>query len=238
MKYIMAGFLFFVSLASADAQGWQIGFSTGKVDYDTRRLKSFNESISRRLPFENALTDNFPVTPYVGIEAGYNFKTFFTGVSYAFNSTGSRLTVTDYSGSYYFDLIQNGHLVSVTPGSFIEIANNLKVYFVCDVGAIFSALIMNERAYFTDIGELSELYDFKSRSFFARPHVRLSYEFFFFKVGLSAGYLLDSQGFFHLKGDRDRILRDHRNENVISDWNGFSTGLSIYVVIPSRVRAD
>ena len=227
-----------MSLAAADAQSWQIGFSTGKVNHENKRLKSFNESISSRLPFETALTDNFPVTPYVGIEAGYNFKAFFIGVNYAFNSTGSRLTVTDYSGSYYFDIIQNGHLVSVTPGSFIEIANNLKVYFVCDVGAIFSALILNERAYFTDFGEYKEWYDFNSRSFYARPQVRLSYEFFYFKVGLTAGYLLDSQGFFHVKGDRDRILKDYRNEQVISDWNGFSAGLSVYFVIPSRLRSD
>ena len=227
-----------MSCAAADAQSWQIGLSNGRVNHENKRLKSFNESISKRLPFETALTDNFPVVPNYGAEAGYNFNAFFLGINYAFNSTGSRLTVSDYSGSYYFDIILNGHLVSVTPGSFFEIANNLKLYFVCDVGAIFSALILNEKAHFTDYGEYSEWHDFKSRSFYARPHMRLSYEFYILKVGISAGYLLDSQGFFHLKGERDRVLRDHRNERVVSDWNGFSTGLSIYIVIPSRPHSS
>jgi hypothetical protein len=237
MKHLMVGILFFLSFVAADAQGWQIGFSASKLNHDNKRLKSFSESVSGLIPFETALTENFPVIPYFGLEAGYNFKSFFLGVNYAFNSTGARHTVTDYSGSYYFDIILNGHIVSLTPGSFIEIANNLKVYFVCDVGAIFSALVLNEKAYFTDFGEYQEWYDFKSGSFYARPHMRLSYEFLFFKAGLSAGYLMDSQGLFHVKGSRDRILRDHQNERVLSDWKGFSAGLSIYLVIPARLRS-
>jgi hypothetical protein len=231
MKIILVASILLLSVSTTFAQRLQFGFSAGQLNYENAQLKSFDEYVSRLLPFQTAVTDNFPVTPYFGGEAGYHFNSYFIGVNYAFNSTGSRRTATDYSGYYYFDVIKNGHLVSLTPGTYISITNNLKVYLLSDAGVIFSVLKMNEKIHVNDLRTHEEKFDWKTKSFYARPHLRLSYEFFHVKAGLSAGYLLDFQSPFHLKGEKEVILRGDRSKRITSNWNGFMAGLSIYFVI-------
>jgi hypothetical protein len=231
MKNILFAVMFLIPSFSAFSQRVQIGFGAGKMLYDQRPLKTFNTGISRAIPFETAVTDNFPATFYYQGEAGYNFRRFFAGLNYAYNSTGSRLTVSDYSGSYHYDVILTGHMPGISLGVFTTFSNNLKLYYVGDAGVVFSSLKLRESFILGEFPDQEEKFDLKARSYFAKPHLRLSYELHHVKVSLSGGYFIDFGAPFHMKDDKKHELRNFRNEKVESGWNGFTTGLSVYFII-------
>jgi hypothetical protein len=224
--------LAFLALVSpVCSQSFQIGFGTGKLAYSQKPIKDFNTEVSRLVPFETAFTDNFPATLFFQGEIGYNFRSFFLGVNYAYNSTGSRLTRSDYSGSYYFDVILTGHMMGLSPGFFSSLSNRWKLYYMCDAGIIYSSLSMDESIALGDYYDHNEQFEWEATSYFAKPHLRLSYELYNVKLSLSAGYLIDFDSPFHLKENKDVILKNSRYKNVTTGWNGFITGLSVYFVL-------
>jgi hypothetical protein len=231
MKNILFAFIFLISCTSAFSQKLQIGIGTGKLLYDQEPLKTFNTGISNSIPFETAVTDNFPATLYYQGEAGYNFRKFFIGVNYAYHSTGSRLTASDYSGSYYYDVILTGHMPGLTLGLFSSFKNNLKLYYLSDIGAAFSSLKLNETFILGDFPDQTEKFDLETRSYFAKPHLRLSYELYNAKVSLSGGYFIDFGAPFHLKDEKKNKLKNFRNEEVKSGWDGFITGVTVYFTL-------
>jgi hypothetical protein len=90
---------------------------------------------------------------------------------------------------------------------------------------------MNESLVLGDYFDQEEKFDLETRSYFAKPHLRLSYEMYNIKVSLSGGYFIDFGAPFHLKDDRESKLQNYRREEVTSNWNGFMTGLSVYFVL-------
>lgn len=231
MKNILIALIVFIPFSSALSQTWQIGIGSGKLIYSQKTLKAFNEGISILLPFETAITDDFPATPFFRGEAGYNFKKFLLGVNYTYNSTGSRLTSSDYSGNYYFDVILTGHITGISCGYYISMKNNWKLYYMADLGTIFSSLKLSESITIGDFYDHEEKFIFGTTSFFAKPHFRLSYELYKIKVSLSGGYLIDFKAPFHLKDEKESKLLQLRGEDVKSSWNGFNAGLNVYFVL-------
>jgi hypothetical protein len=231
MKNILFAFFFFITVSSAFSQSLQFGIGSGKLMYSQEPLKVFNRGISQLVPFKTAVTDNFPATFYYQGEAGYNFRKLFIGVNYTFNSTGSRHTLSDYSGSYYYDVVLTGHMPGLSLGFISNINNNVKLYYMSDFGAVFSSLNLKESFELVDISKNEEKFDLETRSYFAKPHLRLSYELYHIKVSLSGGYFIDFESPFHLKGEKEKKLTNYRNEKVTSGWGGFMTGLSVYVIL-------
>jgi hypothetical protein len=231
MRNILLAFLLLIPASSAFSQSLQIGLGAGKLMYDHEPLKTFNRGISLAIPFKTVVTDNFPETPYYQGEVGYNFRKFFVGVNYAFNSTGSRHTLSDYSGSYYYDVIMTGHIPGLSLGLYSSFNNRWKLYYMSDFGAVFSSLKMKETFVLVGISSEEEKFDLEARSYFAKPHLELSYEIYNVKVSLSGGYFIDFGAPFHLKGEKERKLIDYRNAEVTSGWNGFMTGFNVYFVL-------
>jgi hypothetical protein len=230
MKNLLFAILFLIPVSSGFSQSLQIGFGTGILAYNQKPIKDFNLEASRLVPFNTAVTDNFPATPFYQGEIGYNFRSFFLGVNYAYNSTGSRLTRSDYSGAYYFDMVLTGHMMGLSPGFFSSF-NRWKLYYMCDAGIIYSSLNMDESIVLGDYYDHNEQFEWETTSYFAKPHLRLSYELYNVKVSLSAGYLIDFETPFHLKEDKDIILKNPRYIDVTTGWKGFMTGLGIYFVL-------
>jgi hypothetical protein len=231
MKNILFAFILLIPFASATPQSFQFGIGAGKMMYKQEPLKTFNSGILRSIPFTTSVTDNFPATNYYQGEIGYNFRRFFLGVNYAYNSTGSRHTLSDYSGSYYYDVILSGHMPGVSLGLFSGFNNRWKLYSMSDFGAVFSSLKLEESFVLGTNPAESENLELETLSYFARPQLRLSYEFYNIKVSLSGGYFIDFGAPFHFKDDKENKLMNSRNEEVRSGWNGFTTGLNVYFVL-------
>jgi hypothetical protein len=71
----------------------------------------------------------------------------------------------------------------------------------------------------------------ETRSYFAKQHLRLSYELYNIKVSLSGGYFIDLGDPFHLEDEKEKKLMNYQNEEVTSGWNGFTTGLNVYFIL-------
>jgi hypothetical protein len=231
MKNIFFALIFFIPVFSAFPQSLQFGFGTGILLYNQQPLKTFNKGISLAVPFKTAVTDNFPATLFYQGEVGYNFRKFFVGVNYTYNSTGSRHTLSDYSGSYYYDAVLTGHMPGLSIGLYSSFNNRWKLYYLSDFGAIFSSLKLEERFSLVGFSNEEEDFDLETRSYFAKPHLELSYEMYNVKVSLSGGYFIDFGAPFHLKGEKEKKLMNYRNAEVKSGWNGFVTGFNVYYVL-------
>ncbi len=225
---IIITILFFFLFSNAFSQTWHLGVGTGVWIHSQKSLKDFNESIQSSLPFSAEITDNFPITPYFQLNAGYTFKKLSVGTLYTFNSTGSRITSTDYSGSYYFDLILSGHLAGLTVGSFKSFNNKWLIIYNAEIGSVFSSLKMKESVIINNFDSYDDETDFAAISIYSKPNVQLSYELKKLSLGLSVGYLIDFKSQFRLKNQKDAVLiNPSSHTKVKSGWNGFMIGFSL-----------
>lgn len=221
---------------NAFSQSWQLGLGSGAWVHSQKTLKSFNESIISTIPFEVGVTENFPTSPFFQVEAGYTFEQLYIGFIYTYNSTGSRITSSDYSGTYYYDIILTGHIPGISIGYCQRINDKLKLYYKSDFGEIFSILKMNETIMVKNVDSNEEKTNLVATSFYAKPNLQLSYELNKIRFYLSLGYLIDFKAPFHLKNQKKAILSNpSTREEVKSSWNGLMAGISVYYTVFSNI---
>lgn len=91
---------------------------SGVGSYKMDDLKEFNNIVLKSLPFDARITNNFPIYWNYKSSILYSFKKLLTaGITWSYQSTGSRLSRVDYSGVYSFD----SRIRSSTPGIIIEL---------------------------------------------------------------------------------------------------------------------
>ncbi len=230
-------FPFLVVLISlkAHSQNWQFGLGTGGWIHNQNTLKAFNKSIQSSIPFDTEITDNFPITPYFQGEVGYLFEQFYIGAIYTYNSTGSRITSTDYSGSYYYDLVLSGHLAGLSIGNYQPINKKWKLFYKADLGGIFSSLKMKESIIINNFDSNEDKIELIATSVYAKPNVQLSYELGKIKLNLSLAYLIDFKAPFHLENKKDaKLLDPSSGSEVKTSWHGLHFGLNIYYTFLSN----
>jgi hypothetical protein len=197
------------------------GVFGGLGTYQMDNLKEVNKMKARSLPFKTVGVDNFNPGFYFGTSASFELsENFVLGLNYQYTSTGSRIGQKDYSGYYRYDQIVNGHLIGIEPERIIEENNFITISFSFLTGVIFTGLKMKEKlTVYGENQESSESFAAISIPFY--PAVKLSVPVTTFISGtISLGYLYDSGGKVHLKGNKDAVIGIN-NSPLKTGWNGF-----------------
>src|SRR5690606_19893127 len=116
MKKQLITIVFIVFSVSAFTQEWSFGAKLGMGSYSMSDLKNFQRYRLRRTDLPLKTTENYPISPVYSLEVGIREVLYLDkiGIFYTFSSTGSRSTVSDYSGRIDFDAIVNGNQLGLS----------------------------------------------------------------------------------------------------------------------------
>lgn len=116
-KVIIIAFLIIISL-SAKSQ-FSVNYTVGYSSYKMNGMKDLMSSslqmgiASGNLPLNAKLVDNFPAYVMHNMDVDYQSGKNEAGLKFSFMTTGSKIAVADYSGSYEEKLITNGYRIGV-----------------------------------------------------------------------------------------------------------------------------
>jgi len=141
-------FLFSLNIATClqvKAQNIELMFTGGMAGYSMSELKKLNTEVQDQVLFNTKLTENFPMT----FQFGGHFAVLFSnnyklGLIYAFNSTGSRIASSDYSGSYRFDNVVRGQTIGILNGFRVYDYKVFRIDFQANLGFVSSNLKIEE----------------------------------------------------------------------------------------------
>ena len=219
---------------SLTAQNILVGLGSGGGTFEMSHEKAFNQSTVNLLPFKPVLMDNFPPYFFYKAEVLYSFPhTFAVGVNVSTTSTGSRLSLADYSGKYTMDQQHSGIfpgikiLLGEAPGK----SNGLNLSL--EGGFAFSTMKVDEKA--TVLEETVTNNDkFKATGFYAQPglcyFINISSKV---KICANVSYYKGFEKGYHVPGERDqKIVNSETFVPIRAQWDGIRCGITAYWNFP------
>lgn len=233
LKYYMTVFLavqiFSVNLT---AQGIRITVTAGAGTYRMQSMKTFIEKVNESLPFSPEVVDEFPPYWWYSADASIIYGDFTWGLTINYNSTGSRVSLKDYSGEYLSDR----KLIAVSPGITAgyllpPLGDRFSLTPVADLGVLISGMEVDETL--VAAGEtVSDFHDnYRAFNFYANPSVRFAWTVSsMVSLELRTGYLLQFGG-----GQFKSKTHSGSGAGIYHaspDWTGLRCGLSVVISLP------
>lgn len=231
MKHgIVILFILFLFAGSLFGQFASAGFRLGAGTYAMGELNEFQSARISESGLPLKTMESYPASPNYRFEVAYNGIKFINkiGLFYVFNSTGTRSTITDYSGRADLDAIINGNQIGLTAEH--NLYNFRKFEFCAYVeGSYISTIFKTEDKIEVYPVEYSSSikHEFVSKGFSTEPGVSVQYYILkFLRIKMNLGYLLDFSGPLHSKDEvYDKIVLD--GEEVNPDWSGLRAGFQL-----------
>lgn len=218
----------------------QIRFSAGAGlgTYDMADLKEINESFKLSVPALVTPQGISTFPPYATYEATlqYKIRRFQLGAYWSYNSTGSRLSYEDYSGSLWYDQkvscnqygITLGHLLTRNDGPW-EVIPSLRL------GVINTQYQVSDILQVTGNPAQSVVYKFTSNSYMIspglstnrviKPWIALSFDF---------RYLLDLKQDLRSTAPPLTYIFGSNGSHMGANWSGIRLTLSVEVRFPGK----
>lgn len=207
------------------AQKFEIAAGMGYGACSMSDLKTLNEEIMMKLPFESEVVDDFPSWFVYRLSfAAMIGKRISLGGLYTHSSSGSRVSSADYSGEYYFDTRLAANSVGVQFGVKAFQHRNFDVRLKVVAGTILTHAGFHENLEVNG-SRLSDEYTMNSLSFYFDPEIGVHYRFGMLGATVFGGYRFDAKG--HLR-------YNSQETNLTTDWSGFNVGVELVVMIPFR----
>lgn len=226
---ILTGVFFLI--ASVSLQGQVV--VSGKIGYgfySMSELKSYQQARLKEMT-------EIPAQIVADFPAYANYKAFVLfprskdryplRLYYGFQTTGSRISLTDYSGKLTFDMTVNGHMLGMEVEPLSKVIFDV-IYFkgyIC-FGATTSFLKMKD---YIQVGteKVEQSYLFCSHGLDIEPGLKMEYKYRRFGFGLSLGYLQDINMTFYMKGSPKAKLGYNSYNTIHPNWAGLRTGIEI-----------
>jgi len=225
MKKLLIILILYYS-TNAYTQGWSFDYSIGYGTYQLEDIKSIQHSMLDSYGLKD--TDCFPGYITHSVALGFITGHRHFGSNFSYLTTGGRLHIADYSGSYTIDMIMQGCRLGAFYRNYTKIGfSPLYVYLQISQGVLLSKLIMEERVniYSESAQEITEL---KSVGMYIEPTIGITYSFndrLHFSVG--GGYEVDFWGTLSLWGLKTQIK---------THWNGLRFYGGLIFILPTTKK--
>ncbi|MHB2149852.1 hypothetical protein ACX8XP_12410 [Calditrichota bacterium LG25] len=193
--------------------------------YAMNDMKAFNKELLRQYQYtvpDMAITENFPAFFGYTIEVFNPFSRMPFGYFVSYNSTGSRITYSDYSGAVYYDML----VKRLWLGIFKEKTVKHGFYISLYAGVMANYLVINQKL-------IVWQERVKSRSKYwgmglaIAPNIGYRIKFNGFSLGIYLGFELDYAA-IDLKNTENPNLRLHfKGAYLNPDWSGLRFGISV-----------
>jgi hypothetical protein len=189
------GFNILFAQDEVEMQQFKVGLTGGLAVFSVHDLKEINTGVINTSPFDLQTVNNFPPTLfYGGFILNRMGKRIYFGPSYSFYTTGSRLGIKDYSGSYRFDQVLSAHSLGGQFEFLLSAKNKMNIYFEPTAGAHFATWKMDELLKVGD-EKVSDEQTLKAVKPFIYPAFKITVPVYgHLKVALKAGYSFDLAG--------------------------------------------
>jgi hypothetical protein len=224
--------LIFILIISISKAQITISGKVGYGFYSMSELKTYQRvQLNEMTGIPAKIVESFP--PYLNYKAFISFprdsRKNWVRYYLGFETTGSRISLTDYSGKLTSDMVLNAYKVGVELQPFSKRLFNtfdLKGYVCVGETTTFLKLID-----LLQVGEetITQNYVFCSLGMDIEPGLRAIYKFKRVGVGLSMGYLLDVNGTFFMKGSPKNKLGFSSSDLIQPLWAGFRTGIELSI---------
>jgi hypothetical protein len=227
---------------TAFAQEWSFGAKLGMGSYNMLELKNFQRYrvMQNDLPLKT--TESYPVSPVYSAEIALRNVLHLDkiGIFYTFSSTGSRSTVSDYSGRIDLDAIVNGNQLGISFLKNFYQLNNFSAGAYLQVSYLFSSLKGKDYIAITSPIKITEkeTHLFQSKGAGAELGMAAAYRLSSFNFQLNVGYLHDFPGKLYLDGTKGQWLAVE-NLEIRTAWSGFRMGLQVaYIIKPKSKKQN
>jgi len=209
------------------AQQVSVGIGLGMCKSDMSGLKTINQNVINSLPFGAKQIENFPAAREYNLELVVSLvNRYSAGFYYNFFSTGSRISLKDYSGEFSFDNISSNHSFGLINKFSVVGRKAFLVQFTLALGFYNSTFKLAEELEVYDTVIVSDDYKFKSQGMFFRPGVTVLYSFKSITIGLYGTYNINTHNDIYLDDDNNSKLTDETNgDKIKTDWGGFQYGI-------------
>jgi hypothetical protein len=202
----------------------------GKVFIETNYNTFFHNSLSDFqkefkadiAPIPVKTLDDFPAN--IGFTLGYEIIDSNTAIFLAYNSTGGKLSYSDYSGIVRLENALNGISLGAIYYSSLSELKNLRLGI--KGFATYSSLNLNS---YSEIGNNIEIDEvgFNSIDFGAGVQFEYEYPLSFIILKANIGFDLVFGGKLRFNDNNEAHLINNSNEKVKTGWSGLRTGLGI-----------
>ena len=229
-KYFSKLILFLLPLSvittMSNAQEINLSYGAGIGTYSMKSLKELNSYSLTVLPFNAKMTDNFPPTLFQEFSLGLSYNRIGVGVSFDFNTTGSRASYKDYSGEYTDDIVLTGNIPSLYFIYLIKKGQRFDIGIQTKAGMIFTD---SDSKTTLKIGEDSAVnkMNVSAKSLCLYPRINLIYKpIKLANISLNAGYLYDLGGVMKVDG-KTKLYNPETNKEIKSGWGGFRADVTL-----------
>jgi hypothetical protein len=239
MARVMSVLIIFLSLFNiVNAKDIKVGFSPGYGNYSLSEIKEYQEQVyffTRRQLTGMKMLDQFP--DYFNFSAWLEIKVkrHSIGLNYTSLFTGARHTVSDYSGSYTFDMHLNAQRNSAyykyyfyeKPGISPSLGFTYLKY-----GKTYSKLKVNEILEIYDLGENEVNYDYSAGGRFLEFGFGYVFQALrFLEYSITLGYDKDFSKEFKDVKKAGSFLLNFKGQQVAPNWSGIRLTVGINISI-------
>ena len=223
MKKIIKIFIIVISLSSYSQQG-KLFFETNYNTFSHSSLKQFQEEFKTDIaPIPVKTVDDFPAN--IGFTLGYEIVESKTAIFLGYNTTGGKLSYSDYSGIIRLEESLNG----ITFGGiyYVNLNKEKQDFKIGFKGfGMYSSLNLNS---YSEIGTniQQDNIDFQSFDFGIGAQLNYEYPLSFFIIRANIGFDVVLGGKLKFKDNNEAHLINNSGEDVKTGWSGLRTGVGI-----------
>ena len=212
------------------AQNLLVGAGIGGGTFEMNSIKDYNQTIVKLLLFKPVLTDNFPPYFFYKAEVLYCFpKILAIGLNFHTTSTGSRLALSDYSGSFEHDNVQKGLFpgVKIMLGKAPGKSNGLNL--LLEGGAAFSTMDVERVFKLADESQTDQI-DYNAQGFFVQPGICYFRNIYSnIKLCANVSYYYGFEKGYHLPNEKDqKLFNSESGKPIKPQWDGIRFGITAY----------
>lgn len=227
MKNLLILITLFTSLKTFSQKG-KIFVETNYNSFSHSSLSDFQQEFKADLdPIPLKTTDDFPAN--IGFTVGYEIIGAKVAIFLGYNSTGGKLSYSDYSGVVRLEETLNA--ISYGGIYYVNLSsekNNFRIGF--KGFGMYSSLNINS---YSEIGGNIQQEEIDLNSFDIGIGAQLNYEYplSFFILKANIGFDLVLGGKLIYKDNNKAHLINNANQEVKTGWSGLRTGLGIAIPI-------
>lgn len=223
--------ILFISLFAMHVTFGQAGSIYVEVNYNTfahSSLKSFQEEFINdisQVPLET--NDNFPAN--VGFTIGYMLNSINTSFFFSYNTTGGKISYSDFSGKIRLTQPLNGYTIG---GNYLIdiLENGDEKNFKLGLKGFYTFSTLKIESYNQLLDAITEeSIGLKSTDFGVGASLIYEYPVSFFKIRATIGVDVVLGGKLLFDENKDFHLEDNSGDAVNTGWTGLRTGLGISI---------
>ncbi len=221
-----------LTLTDISAQEIFMRFETSYCMYSMNSMKAWQEDFIKTIGLPAKVVDAFPSYYGYGFSLGGRSHRSEYGIFLGYNSTGGRIDLQDYSGSFRSDQL----LSAITYGIFYQYQVNRsekwRIYTSLHLSTVLTSIDINNSLQVGDIFQNSTIKMY-GRSYGFRPGLNLRRELGAFSIYAAASYELQTQGNIHLN-ENNEPLSESDGTKVYTQWGGLRLSVGVGISLGKR----